>query len=249
MAKLDHMRCIHCLNADEKWDWDHVMPVSWYPKTTPANLEKWKVPSCVPCNKRYGRIEETLLLRFSAALDPSSPAALGVADGPMRSMDPTKGRSDRDRRARAARKEKFCADLERFREIFADISTDISGEEIEMGDDRIVLGVHKDDLHAMIEKFVRGYVYIDQSRYIEKNEYLQTNVLENQYGRRLNMLIERYGAIEERGPGLVVRRAYAVDSAGAGLFSVRLWDRVELHGVTLPHAPENLVRDTSDILR
>jgi hypothetical protein len=29
-------------------DWDHVFPISWYPDTTPPDLEKWKIPSCLP---------------------------------------------------------------------------------------------------------------------------------------------------------------------------------------------------------
>jgi hypothetical protein len=43
-------KCVHCLQDPVELTWDHVLPVSWYPTTTPPNLEKWQIPSCWPCN-------------------------------------------------------------------------------------------------------------------------------------------------------------------------------------------------------
>jgi hypothetical protein len=59
---------MHCLKHPVQLDWDHVFPESWYPKTTPPNLEKWKVPSCIPSNSALGVIEDRLLIQLAHAL-------------------------------------------------------------------------------------------------------------------------------------------------------------------------------------
>jgi len=56
-------------------NWDHVFPESWYPQTTPSNLEKWKIPSCIRCNSALGMMEDRLLIQLAHALDPDHLAA------------------------------------------------------------------------------------------------------------------------------------------------------------------------------
>ena len=45
------MHCVYCLKLFEELTSDHVFPKSWYPETTPENLEKWQMPACVECNQ------------------------------------------------------------------------------------------------------------------------------------------------------------------------------------------------------
>jgi len=42
--KFPQGRCIHCLEEFSSLTSDHVFPDSWYPETTPDNLEKWQMP-------------------------------------------------------------------------------------------------------------------------------------------------------------------------------------------------------------
>lgn len=68
MAKNpDKGKCVHCLTDPVDRNWDHMFPKSWYPDTTPENLEKWQIPSCIACNARYGKLmapaEEALKLQ------------------------------------------------------------------------------------------------------------------------------------------------------------------------------------------
>jgi len=55
--KFSNCRCVHCLRFFKVLTSDHVFPVSWYPETTPDNLEKWQMPSCKKCNEKYGKID------------------------------------------------------------------------------------------------------------------------------------------------------------------------------------------------
>ena len=58
MAKVfKPCKCVHCLRYCDSPTSDHVFPKSWYPDTTPQNMEKWQIPSCENCNTEYSKIE------------------------------------------------------------------------------------------------------------------------------------------------------------------------------------------------
>jgi hypothetical protein len=44
-----------------------------YPDTTPENLEKWQIPSCLECNQRLGKLENDLIGRIALTLDANPP--------------------------------------------------------------------------------------------------------------------------------------------------------------------------------
>lgn len=97
-------RCCHCLNYCDRLSWDHVLPQSWYPDSTPRNVERWQMPACLKCNQKYGRIETELLLRLALGLDPTAEAAKGVVERVHRSFDPAKARNSSDQEARLRRR-------------------------------------------------------------------------------------------------------------------------------------------------
>ncbi|WP_200255411.1 hypothetical protein [Thiococcus pfennigii] len=93
--------CVHCLKEVQKRNWDHVFPRGWYPDTTPQNLEKWKIPTCKNCNDEYGRMEDDLGIILSTSIDPKSAKAAGVWKKTLRALDPSQGKTNKDRKARA----------------------------------------------------------------------------------------------------------------------------------------------------
>ncbi len=94
--KPDPGCCVHCLQFHDELTWDHVFPESWYPGTTPEDLEKWKIPACLPCNKDYGRIEEDLLIKLGLCIDPKNPRGAGIAFKTVRALRSDFGRNDRN---------------------------------------------------------------------------------------------------------------------------------------------------------
>ena len=52
MSMRESNKCVICLKnfnysiEDDSRTEEHVFPKSWYPKSTPNDLKKWKVPSC-----------------------------------------------------------------------------------------------------------------------------------------------------------------------------------------------------------
>jgi len=104
-------RCVHCLQLVDKTTKDHLFPKSWYPATTPANLEKWTIPACESCNREYGRIEEGLRLMLAACLDPKSLASAGLWQKASGSINPAKGKSAADAFKRKLARRRFLKTL------------------------------------------------------------------------------------------------------------------------------------------
>jgi hypothetical protein len=71
-------RCVHCLKEVEERNSDHVFPESWYPDSTPPDVEKWQIPSCIPCNSEYGRLEQDFLIKVGFCLDPHDPTSASI---------------------------------------------------------------------------------------------------------------------------------------------------------------------------
>src|SRR4051795_1660521 len=116
MAKQAEMgKCVHCLKDDAELTSDHMFPKSWYPDTTPENLEKWQFPCCRRCNQRYSKIEDDLLNRFALVLDAKHPASQGLVDAALRAIEPNAGRDEKDTASRAARRRKILATCSRVR--------------------------------------------------------------------------------------------------------------------------------------
>lgn len=71
-------RCVHCLKESLELTWDHVFPQAWYPDTTPANLEKWKIPACLECNQLHSKSEGDLLVNLAMCIDPDDRFRAGL---------------------------------------------------------------------------------------------------------------------------------------------------------------------------
>ena len=93
-------KCVHCLNDPVTRNWDHVFPRSWYPDTTPPNIAKWKVPSCLECNRELGIIENDLFVRLAPTLDPALPGSSGLYERARRAIDPASAKNKNESRAR-----------------------------------------------------------------------------------------------------------------------------------------------------
>ena len=103
-------KCVHCLKDVEERNSDHVFPESWYPDSTPPNLEKWQIPSCIPCNTDYGKLEQGFLLKVGLCLDPFDLASASIVQKSLRSLNPAAGRDARDAQHRQAKRHKIIAE-------------------------------------------------------------------------------------------------------------------------------------------
>jgi len=229
-------RCIHCLEQSEQINDDHIFPSAWYPDDTPSDVERWTVPSCLKCNKDHGINEQELLIRLGLCISPQDARACGVAAKALRSITPAAGKSERDKRARQAKRREILKDVELQDKppeigIFPNFGPDpsISYENF------MVLTIKGDRLIKLGKKIVRGLTYHFENRFIENDrEEIEVHFVHDRDAVNVVEMAKRFGQSFHRGPGISVIRAIAGDGSNAGIFIVEIWGRVKFYVTLLP---------------
>ncbi len=216
-------RCVHCLQQSDDLTWNHVIPTSWYPDSTPADLEKWKIPSCIKCNARYGVIENEILLRLGLCLSPRDIRAAGIAAKALRSIKPEFAKSDKDRRAREAKRRQIRAEL-------FEVTEDHEGffpgfGKRDMPSSRIAVPISEEILLAFGEKLARGLTYLETGRVIPGSYHIQVNFVHDHDVGDVENLIRRNAKRTFRGPGILVERANVTDDVLSAICRVTVWGR------------------------
>lgn len=228
MAKSVPGRCVHCLRHVEALTDDHLFPRSWYPTTTPMNLEKWKIPACLPCNHEYGTLEEELRLLLAACVDPESDAAAGIWARALDSINPEKARDPMDAIRRKSARKRL---LTRFREINPYMAKSTIPE---IYSDRpkgtFALEIPAKETHKFIEKLIRGTVYLTEGRYIEQDQEVTFSLLRPEVSEPIVQLVEQFGTRHERGLGIRIWKATAHDAITNSIFMFDIWDQFRFYG-------------------
>ena len=235
--------CVHCLKTVSTRNWDHVFPQAWYPDSTPMNLEKWKIPTCKPCNDEYGRIEEDLGIILSACVDPKSARAAGIWAKRLRALDASRGATEKDRRARARKREWLLSMIT--------TGDHIPNHGIYPGlgerwgrprEQQVALCVSARHLQKMAEKIVKGLAFIEDSRLIDSNTQIQHHVIDDVGARPMFEALTTFGAAYSRGPGIEVVRAVTPEDGVSALYKIIIWGEIKLYvsvlrNVAQPVAP------------
>ena len=233
--KFTRCRCVHCLEEFDSLTSDHVFPDSWYPETTPENLEKWQMPACTKCNTVHGRMENDLLLRFGLCVDPDDPNSLGIVQKALRSVDPTYAKKEKDREHRLKRRHKIMKGL-----IFTD---DIPKESIfpnfgrhdgHPTEDQPGILIAQSDLIMLGEKLVRGVTYVVDGRYIEKDHDVEVFFLRDEAAAPIVAVLQKHGTKYERGPGIKVTRVVPHDMLTSALFAIEIWGKLRMYASVQP---------------
>ncbi|MBU2500228.1 hypothetical protein KJ682_02750 [bacterium] len=224
--KLGPGICVHCCKEVSLRNWDHVIPLSWYPNTTPEDLEKWKIPSCIRCNTEYGNLENDLLLRLGLCLDPQSLQSSGISERVLRSIRPESAKSEKDRRSRAAKREHLLS------EVFP-VSEAIEGNLPGFGFEnasgpRLAIPIPEQALLLFGEKIVRGVTYLETNCTISEKYRINIHFVHDGDAVRVERILDRYAIKNSRGPGVEIERAQLAEDPVQGLFRVTIWGRFKL---------------------
>lgn len=234
MAKPKAGRCVHCLAQVDAITADHLFPKSWYPETTPQDLEKWKFPACGKCNKAYGKIEESLRLHLAACLDPKAAASAGIWKRALDSLNPDKARNPIDAHKRRLARQRFVRSLrkaepEKYKNhLLPEIRDRPMGN--------VALHVSGAHIKRFAEKLVRGTVYITERRYIDTDQEINVSLLQREGEGEILKLLEQFGELHERGPGIRIRKAVAHDAKTNALFVFDIWDQFRFYGYVMDRA-------------
>lgn len=239
-------RCIHCLAFLVKETRDHVFPKSWYPDTTPPHIQRWTVPSCEACNKKYGALEQkvSIVLGLSMITDFEKVEASGISGKALRSLGIGVVSTKLSREEQIHRRklhEKIMKELLPYPsdanfKPFPGFGPDPN---FPLEDHRIMK--IPPELDNVCEKVLRGCEYIlGGKRYIEEPYRLRVYFLydeEDQVIQDVINLIQGRGTSTHLGPGFKVERVYGIGEAGkiSVLYRVVIWDTLRVYASILPN--------------
>ena len=227
-------KCVHCLRAPIERNWDHVFPESWYPETTPQNLQKWKIPSCLRCNRELGSIENEFFVRIALCLDSVSPGFKGLSEKALRAMNPRYASTAADRRARKALGRRVISEMLHGEQIPVEGIFPSLGER--WGRPRgsgIAVVIPAESFRRITEKIVRGLTYLDQHKFIDPPHQVQFFALDDEGAKPVRDVLDNAGATLAREPGIVVRRAAAHEDGISAFYEIEFWQQFKTYATVL----------------
>ena len=226
-------KCIHCLKENVEITSDHMFPKAWYPDSTPDNLEKWQVPSCLECNQRYGKRETDLIGRIALTLDSKNPASKGLAERALRAINPAVARDESDAEAREARAKKVLGDMFKGEQLKGkDVVPGLGerwGRPIEQ---QIGIKIPEESFPAITEKIVRGIAYREDDAFIEAPQKIECYLAKEEGLDEVKEMLVSRGKEFTRAPGLLIRRA---ELDGGDLYEITFWDQFKTYATVTKH--------------
>lgn len=229
-------KCVHCLKDSVERTWDHMFPRAWYPDTTPENLEKWQIPSCLECNQRLGKLENDLIGRIALTLDAKNPASKGLAVKALRAINPAEARDEGDAAAREARAKKILGEMFKGEQIKSRNVVPGLGERWGRPvEEQIAIKIPAESFPAITEKIVRGLAFREEGVFIEPPLEIECHLISEEGLDDVKTLLAEHAKEFKREPGLVIRRANFNDG---DLYEITFWDQFKTYATVLkPEVP------------
>jgi hypothetical protein len=233
--KFTNTHCVYCLRFFNKLTSDHVFPKSWYPDTTPLNLEKWQVPACSECNSKYSKMESELLQKVGLCLDPTELKSLGIAEKVIRSLNPENAKTATDGVHRQKQREKILKGLVPGHKISEEaIFPGFSPPPGMTINEQMAILVPEKQLKALGEKLVRGITYVKYKKCIDQNHKVNIFFAHEENAQLVVDEIRGFGQEYHCGPGVNIGVAFAQDDPHSGLFDIEIWGKLRMYSIVLP---------------
>ena len=222
-------KCVHCLADGVDRTWDHVFPRAWYPDTTPPDIYKWQIPSCHECNRDYGKMEEDLLFRLALCIYPNVKATSGIVDKALRSMKPEFAKDERDRAARTARAKWLRNELLDGIDIpWAAVYPGFGERWGRRPKEVIGIRVSAESIRRLSEKIVQDIYFLENQKFIEPPFTIEFFALTDEGAKPVKHILENFGSVYAREPGIVVKRVVPEDAPMTGIFEIQVWDQFKM---------------------
>lgn len=234
-------RCIHCREPLVTRTKDHVFPSSWYPDTTPNDVERWTAPSCEGCNGEFGRLERELLVFFACCMDPTKPATKGLYQRVRRAIGiGVSGLSDEEMLHRVARRRKLLNEAQPYSpDMLPHIIPGLGPHPEAPVSLQRQLTIEAESVHAVIRKIVRGCEYWLAGGRIVEPPYEITIIFPTETPEFVAGVMAAFamGPVH-LGPGLRIRRGSAHDDPRATLYELVIWETMTVYASILPPETE-----------
>jgi hypothetical protein len=227
-------RCIHCRQKLQEKTKDHVFPDSWYPASTPANVQRWTVPSCGPCNGDSGQLENEVFLPLALCINPQKNAAAGLSKKALRAfgIDADGQLSDDEKRIRRGVQAKIFEGAEPYlAEVKPHVLPGLGPHPQAPDNQQLQIFVPDEKLQKVFKKIVRGCEYwFADGRIVEPPYEVNIYVTYDADVPDVVRTFARFGSVY-LGPGFRVRRAAAHDEPPTVLYEIVLWDTLKYFGL------------------
>lgn len=230
-------RCIHCRNPLTEATKDHVFPSSWYPDTTPDEVQRWTAPSCAICNGHFGELEKKLLVLLAYCINPTLPAAQGLYERARRTMGiQVEGLSEEEKGHREALRHKLLSEVRPYSpDIQPHIIPGLGPHPEAPVSSQMQLMIKAEDIYAVVKKIVRGCEYwLSGGRIVEPPYDIEVFFpIETPEDVSKLMAAFALGPVF-LGPGLRIRRGAAQDDPLSVLYELVIWDTLTAYASILP---------------
>lgn len=235
MKKSRSDRCVFCLkyfneeNPDDRRTDEHIFPKSWYPDSTPDNIEKWQVFSCHSCNEEYSKIEDNLFSRLGLCIPHNQAKTSGIPEKALRSLTPRYAKNKRDRKLRMAKREKILKEIEMMKsQPDEGYLPNFEGKPGKQNQTR--LAIRADYLEKLAEKLIRGMTFRIDSILIEEDYQIDFSLLRDDNSGFFMQKIRSFGETFYREPGIVVGRAVPHGDPKSSLYYIEIWGQLKIYG-------------------
>jgi len=235
MPKPKPGSCVHCSKWNDNLTWDHVLPKSWYPDTTPPDLEKWKFPSCERCNNEFSELERDLFIRIGLCLDRNRPECRGIVEKVLRTLNPDSTNDLKEKEIRLKLKNKYLSEIEKVEHVPAQGVLPSFGKipgtyypELRQ------IKISQESLKKFTRKLVRGITWVEEKRIIKKDRDINTFVLNDQDAQEIYGRFFSRGNAYYRGPGWTIWRCSVPEDSRYSLILTEIWGRFRLYGAEIP---------------
>ena len=215
-------RCIHCLNEIVgKVTKDHVFPSSWYPDSTPSEIQRWTAPSCKDCNNKLGEQEKELFLRLAFATDPAKIESSGIAEKAFRSLGIRAGNiGDKEWTIREKERQKIVKEIQNFNGPTIPVAR--ISEPFAPGQKVVPVPIPGNLMLSVYKKIIRGCEYVlGNKRFIEHPYKIE--IYDGTVSEKFSELTDTLPWTNNAGPGFNIKRGAATEDSLTVLYEIILW--------------------------
>jgi hypothetical protein len=222
-------QCVYCRREfpHNQLTRDHVIAGSWYPRSTPIRVQRITVLACHNCNtNRYSADERYLLLRLSACVDPSLPAAEGVWEQARQAMDVHSAPNEEERRHRQAAWDAFNRDIEEIGTPSDEGMLPAFVSNFDVGS-RTRVRIQADRLESVAGKWALGFHSYVWKKPLPIDSAVSVFQLRETDVSDIFSFADGRWTVIDRGPGIRIRYITCSDETGQHtVYEFQIWGRV-----------------------
>jgi len=225
-------RCIYCLDYFDSITNDHVFPKSWYLRSVPKNIEKWKVPSCARCNNIYSKLEEELLTPLGLCMNTDNNDEKDIQRNILRSITPEHGKNSKDIASRTKKRKKLLADISFFKEIPSyGILPNFGPTTKILLPEYPTIRINPISLKKFGEKLTKGFTYIFYKLFIKKTDKIQIIIPQNININFVKELFQKFAYKHNNlGNSIIIERVKAEDNTEINiLYYFNIWKKLQIY--------------------